>query len=101
MRCFYVLVHGTLQWPASKGAIDAIGIDQPTGFWCHRYVLAADEKSAGNKALRRVSDNLEREFGWLSSGAATVDFKAAEVSVAPVRKLLKPDNKGHTFYIEQ
>jgi hypothetical protein len=101
MRCFYVLVHGKLQWHASQGATDAIGVDQPAGFWCHRYVLAADENSAENKAIRRVSDNLERVFGWLSNGAATVDLEVAEVSVAPARKLIKPDNKGHTFYAEQ
>jgi hypothetical protein len=98
MRCFYVLVHGTLQWHPSKLATDVIRADRPDGFWCHRFVLAADEKGAVNKTFRRVTDNLDGEFGWLSSGAAKVALEATEVSVAPVHKLLKPDNKGHTFY---
>lgn len=100
MRCFYVLVHGRIRWHPSKRASVAIGADQPSGFWCHRYVFADDEKVAQDKAFQRVADNLEREFGWLSSGAALLDFDAAEVSVAPIHKLLKPDNKGHTFYVE-
>lgn len=100
MRCFYVLVHGTLRWSATELAVDAIGADQPDGFWCHRYVLAENEESAEGKALQRVLDNLDREFGWLSTGAALVDLNAEEVSNAPFHKLLKPDNKGHTFYCE-
>jgi len=47
-----------------------------------------------------VANNLEREFGWLSSGAALLNLDAAEVSVATIHKLLKPDNKRHTFYVE-
>jgi len=100
MRCFYVLVHGTLRWSATEPVIDAIGADRPDGFWCHRYVLAEDEEMAENKAFQRVRDNLDREFGWLSTGAALVNLNAEEVSNAPFHKLLKPDNKGHTFYSE-
>lgn len=100
MRCFYVLVHGSLVWHSSKLATDVIGADRPDGFWCHRFVLADDEKAAKDKAFRRVTANLDREFVWLSSGAAEVVLEAAEVSLATVVKLLRPDNRGHTFYCE-
>ena len=98
MRCFYVLAHGTLCWLSPERAMDTIAIGRPEGFWCHRFVLAADPETAEHEALQRVLDNLEREFRWLSSGAATVQLKAAEVSRAPMHKLLRPENKGHTFY---
>jgi hypothetical protein len=55
MRCFYVLVHGSLVWHSLKLATDVIGADRPDGFWCHRFVLADDEKAAENKAYRRVT----------------------------------------------
>ena len=84
MQCFYVLVHGTLRWSATEPATDEVGVNQPDGFWCHRYVLADDEERAEAKAFRRVLDNLDREFGWLSTGAALVNLNAEQVSNAPV-----------------
>ncbi len=98
MRCFYVLVHATLQWYSSEVAADVTGAEKPAGFWCHRYVLAGDETEAKNKAFRRVIANLDRKSNWLSSGAAEVRLEAAEVSLAPIVKLFKPDNEGHVFY---
>ncbi|VWX54473.1 hypothetical protein NOVOSPHI9U_630022 [Novosphingobium sp. 9U] len=74
---------------------------QPAGFYCHRYLLAADEDEATVKAFRRVGDNLDREFGWVSNGAASLHLEAEEISIAPIRKVLKPDNKGHTFYTDE
>ncbi|HEX7694922.1 MAG TPA: hypothetical protein VF409_10555 [Sphingomonas sp.] len=78
--------------------MDATGAFQPAGFWCHRYVLAEDNEMAKNKAFQRVLHNLDSEFGWLSAGTALVNLNAEEVSHAPFYKVLKPDNKGHTFY---
>lgn len=63
-------------------------------------MLAEDEERAESKAFQRVLDNLDREFGWLSTGAARANLNAEEVSKAPFHKLLKPDNKGYTFYCE-
>jgi len=37
-------------------------------------------------------------MGWLRDGLATVELAADEVVVAPIHKLLKPDNQGHSFY---
>ena len=92
MRCYYVLVHGTLTWHSENPADDEIGAKRPAGFYCHRYLLAADENDATARAFRRVNDNVEREFGWVSSGAASVDLEAEEVSTAPILNVLKPDN---------
>jgi len=58
-------------------------------------VLALNEAAASEKAFRRVRDNLK---GLLGDGAATVELEAEEVAIAPMHKLLKPDNRGHTFY---
>jgi hypothetical protein len=39
-------------------------------------------------------------MGWLRDGLATVELEAEEIATAPMHKLLKPDNRGHTFYGE-
>jgi len=99
MRCFYVLVHGTLNWPAESYPTDEGHPPfHPLGFYCHRYVLASDEVAAANLAFRRVRGNLDKQTHWFSSGQATLELDAEDVESAPLYKLLKPDNRGHTFY---
>lgn len=93
MRCFYVLVHGKLDWSAGH----AHEADQPNGFYCHRYVLAQTELDATEKAFRRVQRNLD---DWLRDRLARLTLEAEEVAVAPMYKLLKPENRGHAFYQE-
>ena len=97
MDCFHVLVHGALQWHAETRDADE-GAFRPAGFYCHRFVLAATREEAAAKAFRRVRENLDRKFGWLSAGAAVLELEAEKVSVAPMHKLLVPDNRGHSFY---
>jgi hypothetical protein len=96
MRCYYVLVHGTLNWQVAASAEG--GVPQPRGFYCHRYLLAPDEGSAAEIAFRRVRSNLDRQSGWLADGSATLHLEAEEISVTSFLKLLKPDNRGHSFY---
>lgn len=98
MRCYYVLVHGSFDWRPSPLGSGALGTAKPAGFYAHRYVLAADEAGAADAALRRVRANIDRQFGWLRDGLATVQLYAEEVAAAPLYKLLKADNRGHTFY---
>jgi hypothetical protein len=99
MRCFYVLVHGKLNWRSEPiPGDDEPGALRPRGFYCHRYVLARDTEEAQSKAFRRVRENLERQTGWLSLGLATLYMEAEELTLAPMHKVLTPDNKGHTFY---
>ena len=52
MRCFYVLVHGSLEWDCEPEIDEEFF--RPAGFYCHRYVLASGFKHAAEKALRRV-----------------------------------------------
>jgi hypothetical protein len=99
MRCFFVLVHGSLHWhgeppPAEDGALKG----PPTGFYCHRYVFASAKGEAEAAAFARVRKNLDRQTGWISRGLATLELEAEEVAAAPMRKLLKRENQGHTFY---
>lgn len=101
MRCYYVLVHGKLDWATESILSDEFGATKPTGFYCHRYVLALDKGEARATALRRVQRNFENQFSWLRDGLATVHLEAEEVDSAQMRKLLKPDNRGHTFYTEE
>ena len=101
MRCFHVLVHGRFRLLAEPGPADDPALVTPAGFYCHRYVLAADEAQAAASALRRVRENLDRRIGWIRSGLATLELEAEEISVAPLRKLLKPDNRGHSFYLKE
>jgi hypothetical protein len=100
VRCFYVLVHGELRWRTELAVTDDPDVFRPTGFYCHRYVLASDANGARDEAFRRVRENLEQQTGWVTNGLATVDLHAEKVTDAAMHKLLKPDNRGHTFYIE-
>jgi hypothetical protein len=96
MRCFYVLVHGKLTW-----GVDRLGSsegDAPAGFYCHRYILAQTEADAMEKAFGRVRDNLDAQTSWLREGLARLVMDAEELAVAPMYNLLKPENRGHTFY---
>jgi len=101
VRCFYVLVHGKLDWTAGL----AVALDEEraklAGFYCHRFVLASDEREAAERAFRRVRDNLDRQTGWLVEGAATLSLEAEEIVAAPIHKLLRPDNRAHTFYEQE
>jgi hypothetical protein len=63
-------------------------------------VLAPNETAAAETAFRRVRDNLDKEMGWVRDGLATVQLQTEEVAKAAMYKLLKPDNRGHTFYEE-
>jgi len=101
MRCYYVLVHGSLDWLPEHSARDEFGATKPAGFYCHRYILASNKAGAIDTAFRRVRENIDREMGWLRDGLATVEFEAEEVTAAPMHKLLKPDNRGHTFYTKE
>ena len=100
MRCFFVLVHGRLKWCSGPGVIDPPETNRPVGFYCHRYVLATGEDAAKDSAFRRVQQNLDKQTGWMSAGLATLELQADEVVDAPMHKLLWPDNRGHTFYVE-
>ena len=97
MRCFYVLVHGRLTWsPEAPNTVENWNL--PAGFYCHRYVLAAHDEQAIDKAFLSVRENLDQQTTWLTRGLATVDLKAEEVDPQPPYKLLKRVNRGHTFY---
>lgn len=102
MRCFYVLVHGRIGW-IEESSLDNIEpeVDRPTGFYCHRYVLASGVNKAEASAIARVRENLENRTGWISRGYIALDLEAEEVTPAPIHKLLKPDNRGHSFYLEE
>jgi hypothetical protein len=95
MRCYYVLVHGRFHWNAAPTSDD---VSQPRGFYCDRYVLASDEECAIQIAFGQVRANLYSDSRWLSDGSATLDLEAEEIFKAPIYRLLKADNRGHTFY---
>ncbi len=97
MRCYYVLLHGMLEWSV---AFPSDEVWQPRGFFCHRYVLAIDQARAVEIACHRVRQNLDRDQRWVSDGRAMLRLEAEEVWVAPFHKLLKPINSGHAFYAE-
>ena len=102
MRCFYVLIHGRISWieKASEGDREP-DVDRPTGFYCHRYVLASDESQAEAAASERARENLEKQTGWIGCGYIALDLEAEGVAPAPLLKLLRPDNCGHSFYREE
>jgi hypothetical protein len=96
VRCYYVLVHGKLDWqspPSQDGSVS-----QPAGFYCYRYVLAFDEAGAARKAFRRVRYNLDEQADWIRKGLAVLALDVEELAQAPMYKLLATDDRGHTFY---
>jgi hypothetical protein len=97
MQCYYVFVHGEFNWQVAPADEDAW---QPLGFYCHRYVLASDERQAVEIAFARVRQNLHRKARRLTASDAGLHLQVDEICSAPFHKLLKPDNKGHTFYDE-
>jgi hypothetical protein len=98
MKCYYVLVHGQLDWRAAASAM-ADGDDsfQPEGFYCHRHVLASTPQGAQEKAFLLVRDNLDWQTGWLTANAAILAMEAEETTPAPIVRLLQR-HSGHTFY---
>ena len=99
MGCYDVLVHGRLVWsgmpPRSKGDIEA---GRPAGFYCHRHVLAPSIHDARDAAFRRVRANLDRQTGWITAKAVTLELEAEAVAPAPIYRLMKPGPLGHIFY---
>ncbi|MFP5329915.1 MAG: hypothetical protein ACLGHC_07245, partial [Alphaproteobacteria bacterium] len=85
-------------WLAERNCSEQPGVARPVGFYAHRYVLAASKDDAIATAFRRVRLNLDQQTGWLRDGLASLKLEAEEIRAAPVHKLLKPDNRGHTFY---
>jgi hypothetical protein len=100
MRCFYVLVHGKINWNAELPEIGDPEIARPAGFYCHRFVLAANEREAAEIAFHRVRASLDKESDWLAKGLATIDLEAEETAAAPMHNLLRKENRGHSFYEE-
>ena len=98
MRCYYVLVHGRLNWQAIDAAAGEHDHQRPSGFYCHRYVLAHNEHEATESAFRRVRRNLDQETNWVGNGSAVLNLEAEEVTTASIHKLLMPENRGHAFY---
>lgn len=96
MRCYYVFVHGKLTWKLALTSDE--NNSRPHGFFCHRFVLASNEQLAMEIAFARVRANFRKQNRWLINGSAILDLEAAEIHPAPIYNLLKPDNRGHSFY---
>ncbi|MFT4254425.1 MAG: hypothetical protein QM608_18320 [Caulobacter sp.] len=94
MRCYYVLIHGLLDWRdvVSDDAEDS----RPAGFLCRRYVLASDRQSAAEKAFRSVRAGLA---DWTDGPKMTLETE--EISPAPFHKLLRLRHGGHAFYDQE
>ena len=100
MQCFHVLVHGRLRWNARADGRDP-SVEQPAGFYCHRYVFASDAGSARAKAFESVTANLDAQTGWLGDQAASLTLEAEDVSRASLVRGFLPANRGHTFYDDE
>ena len=98
MRCYYVLVHGQLEWlvPLSEEE----GASQPSGFYCYRYVLAANQADAATRALQRVAHQFHKICDWVTTMNANLVLEADDVSEAAFYMLLKPDMRNHIIYDE-
>ena len=96
MRCFYVLVHGSIEWDSDPAVDDEFF--KPAGFHCHRYVLASGFEDAAEKAFRRVQKSLEKQTDWIRQGLAKLTLEAEELRLAPMHKLLARGNRGQAFY---
>lgn len=98
MRCYYVLVHGVLDWHVAGP--DQDGHPRPRGFYCHRYVPASDAERAIRAAFGRVRRNFERRFDWLTDQHASLRLEVEEMAVVPLYNLLRRRNPGHAFYTQ-
>ena len=73
-------------------------MDQPAGFYCHRYVFASNSMAATQKAFDSVSANLDQQTGWLRNQAVALELEAEEISRVSLLKAFSAVNRGHTFY---
>ena len=80
MRCFYVVVHGTLEWSADH--LENEDAFTPAGFHCHRYVLASGFEEAAGKAFRHIRRNLEKQTGWLKQGRAKLTLESEQMQTS-------------------
>lgn len=101
MQCYYVLIHGQLDWSTASPPTGDDETYRPKGSYCHRFVLASSTIDAQDAAFRRVRDNFDRQTGWLKANLVTLELEADEVSPAPIYRLLTPDNRGHIFYDQE
>jgi hypothetical protein len=100
MNCYYIVVHGRLDWDATLPRVDD-GMTRPEGFLSHRYVLASTFSTAQEAALRGVREHFDKRFVWLKSKAARLRLEAAETDQVPLYhvlyKLIRPI-PGYWFY---
>ena len=96
MRCFYVLVHGKLEWECEHEENEEMFT--PAGFYCPRYVLASGYEDAVDRAFNRVRKNLEKQTGWMRQGLAKLTLEATELKPAPMYMLLRRRRKVKDFY---
>ncbi|WP_143413159.1 hypothetical protein [Haematobacter genomosp. 1] len=95
MRCYYVFVHGHLSWSAEPRSEET---PRPQGFYCHRYIFAANGQRAAQIALERVDCHFNKSFDWIRKNEAALRLHVEEVSPASLFNLFKRDNRGHVFY---
>jgi hypothetical protein len=102
MKCYYVLVHGRLDWSVASPSPDGDEeTSRPEGFYCHRYVLASSIHHAQQAAFRRVRENLDKQTGWITGRGVELVIEAEETTSAPISNLLERDNPGHIFYDQE
>lgn len=98
MRCYRVLVHGRI----CRADADPDGhseLVQPKGFYANRYVLAATEQGAANRALGLVRKDMADRDALVRAGKKQLSVSVVEVDRANIASILKPINKGYSFYI--
>jgi hypothetical protein len=98
MRCYYLLVHGILDW--SPGAIAKWQLPEtrPSGFYCHRHVFASSSEDAIGKVLAAVRSYYEDTTDWFVNELLDLKLEVEEIREAPFYKGLIKDNLGATFY---
>lgn len=96
MRCYYVLVHGELQYHLDR---EATGL-QSKGFVAARCLFARNAEEATFKAFAKVTRGLAERNADIRDGLISVKFEAEEVEVTNWWNAFRRFNRSHAFYQE-
>ena len=98
MRCYSLLVHGVLDWSPQAIKKWQIPATRPSGFYCHRHVLASSSDEAISKVLTDVHSYYEDTTDWFVHDLLNLELEVEEIETAPFYKGLIKGNLGATFY---
>lgn len=97
MRCFSLLVHGTLDWSPDAVAKWEIPETRPTDLYCRTYTFARSTKEASVKVLAETRSYYEETTDWFINDLLEMHLTVEEIKSAPFYKGMFKGKTERTF----